>query len=88
MFLEQTLTKKLMPSILIFKFDPDTLCQNEGGISVDFYLNWTTLILKVSQTFLEQTLDKKLMSNMRLKKSSHERQAGLISSGEWSSGKL
>jgi len=41
----------------------------------------------VSQTFLEQTLDKKLMSNMRMKKSSHERQAGLISSGEWSSGK-
>ena len=33
---------------------------------------------KVSQTFLEQTLDKKLMSNMRVKKSSHERQ-------EWSS---
>ena len=28
----------------------------------------------VSQTFLEQTLDKKLMSNMRMKKSSHERQ--------------
>ena len=28
----------------------------------------------VSQTFLEQTLDKKLMSNMRAKKSAHERQ--------------
>eukprot|EP00088_Acartia_fossae_P000160 TRINITY_DN10050_c0_g1_i1.p1 TRINITY_DN10050_c0_g1~~TRINITY_DN10050_c0_g1_i1.p1 ORF type:complete len:939 (+),score=261.73 TRINITY_DN10050_c0_g1_i1:63-2879(+) len=41
----------------------------------------------VSQTFLEQTLDKKLMSNMRVKKSSHERQAGLVASGEWSSGK-
>jgi hypothetical protein len=39
-----------------------------------------------SQTFLEQTLDKKLMSNMRLKTSAHERQAGLVSSGEWSSG--
>jgi len=41
----------------------------------------------VSQTFLEQTLDKKLMSNMRVKKSQHERQAALLSSGEWSSGK-
>ena len=41
----------------------------------------------VSQTFLEQTLDKKLMSNMRQKRSGHERQAALVSSGEWSSGK-
>jgi integrator complex subunit 4 len=39
-----------------------------------------------SQTYLEQTLDKKLMSNMRLKTSAHERQAGLFASGEWSSG--
>lgn len=42
---------------------------------------------RVSQTFLEQTLDKKLMSNMKVKTTSHERQAGLVSSGEWSSGK-
>ena len=35
----------------------------------------------------EQTLDKKLMSNMRTKRSAHERQAGLVSAGEWSSGK-
>ena len=41
----------------------------------------------VSQTFLEQTLDKKLMSNMRAKKTAHERQAALVTSGEWSSGK-
>ena len=41
----------------------------------------------VSQVFLEQTLDKKLMSNMRLKKSAHERMNNLISSGDWSSGK-
>ncbi len=41
----------------------------------------------VSQEFLEQTLDKKLMSNMRLKKSAHEREAKLVASGEWSSGK-
>jgi len=41
----------------------------------------------VGHTFLEQTLDKKLMSNMRAKKTAHERQAGLVTSGEWSSGK-
>ena len=42
---------------------------------------------KVSPSFIEQTLDKKLMSNMRTKKSAHERQAQMVSSGEWSSGK-
>lgn len=42
---------------------------------------------KVSPTFLEQTLDKKLMSNMRSKKSAHERHAQIVASGEWSSGK-
>ena len=41
----------------------------------------------VGQEFLEQTLDKKLMSNMRTKKSAHERQAQIVASGEWSSGK-
>ena len=41
----------------------------------------------VSQSFLEQTLDKKLMSNMREKKSAHEREAKKVSAGEWSSGK-
>jgi integrator complex subunit 4 len=41
----------------------------------------------VSKVFLEQTLDKKLMSNMRLKKSAHERMANLVSSGDFSSGK-
>ena len=40
----------------------------------------------VSQGYLEQTLDKKLMSNMRTKRNAHERMAGLVSSGEWSSG--
>ena len=39
----------------------------------------------VSQGYLEQTLDKKLMSNMRTKRNAHERMAGLVSSGEWSS---
>ncbi len=41
----------------------------------------------VSQEFLEQTLDKKLMSNMRVKRSAHEREAKMVSSGEWSTGK-
>ena len=41
----------------------------------------------VSQMFLDQTLDKKLMSNMRTKKSAHEREAKMVSAGEWSSGK-
>ena len=40
----------------------------------------------VSPVFLAQTLDKKLMSNMRVKRSAHERMNTLISSGEWSSG--
>ena len=39
----------------------------------------------VSQGYLEQTLDKKLMSNMRTKRNAHERMAGLVSSGKWSS---
>ncbi len=42
---------------------------------------------KVSPSFLDQTLDKKLMSNMRSKKSAHQRQAQIVASGEWSSGK-
>ncbi|KAF2364489.1 Armadillo-type fold [Trinorchestia longiramus] len=41
----------------------------------------------VSQTVLLQTLDKKLFSNMRRKLSYHERQAALVSSGQWSSGR-
>ncbi|XP_058825412.1 integrator complex subunit 4 isoform X2 [Topomyia yanbarensis] len=41
----------------------------------------------VSDEFLHQTLDKKLMSNMRRKKSLHERSAEHFTSGEWSSGK-
>ena len=39
----------------------------------------------VSQGYLGHTLDKKLMSNMRTKRNAHERMAGLVSSGEWSS---
>lgn len=42
---------------------------------------------EVSSEFLHQTLDKKLMSNLRRKKSLHERYTELFQSGEWSSGK-
>ncbi|XP_073832840.1 integrator complex subunit 4 [Musca autumnalis] len=41
----------------------------------------------VGPEFLHQTLDKKLMSNLRRKKTAHERGAQLVASGEWSSGK-
>lgn len=42
---------------------------------------------KVNEEFLHQTLDKKLMSNMRRKKSLHERSYEHYTSGEWSTGK-
>lgn len=41
----------------------------------------------VSYEFLQQTLDKKLMSNLRKKRSLHERNLTHFTSGEWSSGK-
>ncbi|GAB0097982.1 Integrator complex subunit 4 [Sergentomyia squamirostris] len=41
----------------------------------------------VGSEFLNQTLDKKLMSNLRRKKSLHERNLENFISGEWSSGK-
>lgn len=44
-------------------------------------------MIQVSSEFLLQTLDKKLMSNMRRKKSLHERAFENYTSGEWSSGK-
>lgn len=42
---------------------------------------------QVNNEFLCQTLDKKLMSNMRRKKTSHERALENYTSGEWSSGR-
>lgn len=45
------------------------------------------LMTKVNNEFLFQTLDKKLMSNMRRKKTSHERAFDNYASGEWSSGR-
>ncbi|XP_059486442.1 integrator complex subunit 4 [Neocloeon triangulifer] len=41
----------------------------------------------VKPKFLQQTLDKKLMSNMRKKRSAHERHWESVTSGEWASGK-
>lgn len=43
--------------------------------------------LNVSASFLDQTLDKKLMSNLRKKKTAHERNRESFAAGEWSSGK-
>uniref|UniRef100_H2ZRW4 Integrator complex subunit 4 n=1 Tax=Latimeria chalumnae TaxID=7897 RepID=H2ZRW4_LATCH len=42
---------------------------------------------QVSAHFLEQTLDKKLMSDLRRKRTAHERAKELFSSGEFSSGR-
>ncbi|XP_034851319.1 integrator complex subunit 4 isoform X3 [Mirounga angustirostris] len=42
---------------------------------------------QVSSHFLEQTLDKKLMSDLRRKRTAHERAKELYSSGEFSSGR-
>uniref|UniRef100_A0A3Q0TBN5 Integrator complex subunit 4 n=1 Tax=Amphilophus citrinellus TaxID=61819 RepID=A0A3Q0TBN5_AMPCI len=44
-------------------------------------------ILQVSPHFLEQTLDKKLMSDLRRKRTAHERAKELFASGEFSSGR-
>uniref|UniRef100_A0A8C9ZNC6 Integrator complex subunit 4 n=1 Tax=Sander lucioperca TaxID=283035 RepID=A0A8C9ZNC6_SANLU len=44
-------------------------------------------MLQVSHHFLEQTLDKKLMSDLRRKRTAHERAKELFTSGEFSSGR-
>lgn len=44
-------------------------------------------MLQVSPRFLEQTLDKKLMSDLRRKRTAHERAKELYASGEFSSGR-
>lgn len=41
----------------------------------------------VGNEFLHQTLDKKLMSNLRRKRSLHERNTAMWQSGEWATGK-
>lgn len=45
------------------------------------------LMWQVNNEFLFQTLDKRLMSNMRRKKTAHERAFENYASGEWSSGR-
>lgn len=42
---------------------------------------------EISLNFLHQTLDKKLMSDLRMKKSAHQRHRETLEAGEWSSGR-
>ncbi|XP_014245422.1 integrator complex subunit 4 [Cimex lectularius] len=66
------------------------VCHAVNDLSMNVRLQAMQLLgsmTKVSPTFLNQTLDKKLMSNMRKKKSLHERSNEMVTSGEWSSGK-
>ncbi|XP_029845486.2 integrator complex subunit 4 [Ixodes scapularis] len=65
------------------------ICQMIGDLSMNVRIEAASLMGTmdhVSSHFLEQTLDKKLMSNLRRKRSAHERQKESYESGEWSSG--
>ncbi|KAL1427781.1 hypothetical protein MTO96_003125 [Rhipicephalus appendiculatus] len=65
------------------------ICQMVGDLSMSVRIEAASLMGTmghVSLQFLEQTLDKKLMSNLRRKRSAHERQRESYESGEWSSG--
>ncbi|XP_064615609.1 integrator complex subunit 4-like [Liolophura sinensis] len=65
------------------------ICNMVNDLSVRVRTEAATLLgslHQVSPKFLEQTLDKKLMSNMRRKRSAHERAKEHYSTGEWSSG--
>ncbi|XP_077516284.1 integrator complex subunit 4 [Amblyomma americanum] len=65
------------------------ICQMVGDLSMSVRVEAASLMGTmghVSLHFLEQTLDKKLMSNLRRKRSAHERQRESYESGEWSSG--
>ncbi|XP_063598149.1 integrator complex subunit 4-like [Penaeus indicus] len=66
------------------------ICNMVNDISVRVRTKAASLLgnmTSVSERFLAQTLDKKLMSNMRRKRSAHERARAMVASGEWSSGK-
>ncbi|KAL1140378.1 hypothetical protein AAG570_000310 [Ranatra chinensis] len=66
------------------------ICQAVNDLSMHVRVQAAQLLgsmTSVSKRFLYQTLDKKLMSNMRKKKSLHERSSEMVSSGEWSTGK-
>lgn len=65
------------------------ICQMINDLSMNVRIEAASLMGTmdhVSSHFLEQTLDKKLMSNLRRKRSAHERQKESYESGEWSSG--
>jgi len=66
------------------------ICSMINDLSVDVRTQAGNVLgnfQSVSPDFLEQTLDKKLMSNLRMKKSAHERNRESFKAGEWSSGK-
>ncbi|BES97296.1 integrator complex subunit 4 [Nesidiocoris tenuis] len=66
------------------------ICQAVNDLSMQVRFQAMDLLgsmTKVDPYFLNQTLDKKLMSNMRKKKSLHERSSEIVTSGEWSTGK-
>ncbi|EFX70011.1 hypothetical protein DAPPUDRAFT_328539 [Daphnia pulex] len=65
------------------------ICQAIGDLSVNVRTLAAELLgsmVNVNPHFLEQTLDKKLMSDMRRKRSAHERHWETVTSGEWASG--
>ncbi|XP_076344076.1 integrator complex subunit 4 [Tachypleus tridentatus] len=65
------------------------VCHMINDLSMNVRVQAASLLggmYKVSLNFLEQTLDKKLMSNLRRKRSAHERQRENFESGEWSTG--
>lgn len=66
------------------------ICSAISDISMQVRMQAAELLGQMTQVnneFLFQTLDKKLMSNMRRKKTSHERNFENFASGEWSSGR-
>ncbi|KAG1687336.1 Integrator complex subunit 4 [Nymphon striatum] len=66
------------------------ICQSINDLSMKVRVQAASLLggmKDVSPEFLEQTLDKSLMSNMRRKKSAHERQNESYHTGEWSTGR-
>lgn len=66
------------------------ICNMMSDIEVSVRVEAAILLSRfrtVSSSYLDQTLDKKLMSNLRKKKSAHERNRESAAAGEWSSGK-
>ncbi|XP_073191539.1 integrator complex subunit 4 isoform X5 [Lepidochelys kempii] len=60
---------------------------HERGLKLQQTIYSQGSMQQVSSHFLEQTLDKKLMSDLRRKRTAHERAKELYSSGEFSSGR-